>query len=246
MTFAPAALTVLAVIVAISPLATPRGRAVGLGEPGPGGRPGIRRHRERWFRRRRRPMVVSPEAIADWADRLSRHVRHGSSLHAAIRDAPPSDDALRRLSEPFRQRLDRGATVVDACDEWSDHLGENTAPRAELLVTFASVVGAAAAVGGSAAAPLDRVAAAMRRHVSDDLERGAQSAQARLSARVLTLVPLAVLALLLATDDDVREIVASPTGAATVAAGLAINAAGAFWMHRIAGGPLTLRHRGRP
>jgi tight adherence protein B len=76
-------------------------------------------------------------------------------------------------------------------------------------------------------------AVTMRQHVSDDLERGAQSAQATLSARVLTFVPVAVLALLLATDADVRTVIAGPTGATVISVGLALDAAGALWMRRI-------------
>ena len=82
----------------------------------------------------------------------------------------------------------------------------------------------------------------MRQRVSDELDRDAQSAQAKLSARVLTLVPLAVLALLLGTDADVRQVLTEPAGAATVGIGLALNAVGSWWMRRIVGaGPIGAR-----
>jgi tight adherence protein B len=84
--------------------------------------------------------------------------------------------------------------------------------------------------------PLERFAATMRQHVSDDLERAAQSAQAKMSARVLTAVPVVMLAVLVATDADVRNVLAEARGGGVVAAGLMLNAAGAWWMRRIAVG----------
>ena len=116
---------------------------------------------------------------------------------------------------------------------WAD---ENTAGNVDggsLLAAFAAMVGAAAHLGGSVSIPLERFAVVMRQRVSDELERSAQSAQAKLSARVLTMVPLAMLALLLVTDADVRRVVAAPAGAAVVGLGLALNTLGGWWMRRI-------------
>lgn len=106
---------------------------------------------------------------------------------------------------------------------------------AELLATMSAVLAATASLGGATAAPLDRFAVTMRQRASDDLERSAQSAQAKMSAKVLTSVPVAVLILLLLTDADVRSVLTSAAGGAVVAIGLGLNAAGAVWMRRIAG-----------
>ena len=75
----------------------------------------------------------------------------------------------------------------------------------------------------------------LRQRAADLDERSAQAAQARLSTHVMTAVPLLMLAALVATDGDVRSVVTSPTGAACIAAGLTLNAAGWWWMNRIVG-----------
>ena len=97
------------------------------------------------------------------------------------------------------------------------------------------MIAVSARLGGASAAPLHRAAAALRLRAVDDEERRSHSAQARLSAHVLTVVPLGMLGLLLTTDPDVRTVVGEPTGAACVATGLALNAAGWLWMRHTIG-----------
>ena len=144
-----------------------------------------------------------------------------------------SAKSLRERSRPVRHRLERGAGVADACDAWADEINLGNVDGGSLLAAFAAMVGAAAHLGGSVSTPLERFAAVMRQRVSDELERAAQSAQAKMSARVLTTVPLAVLLLLVLTDADVRRVVAEPAGATVVAVGLALNACGGWWMRHI-------------
>ena len=91
--------------------------------------------------------------------------------------------------------------------------------------------------GGPAATPLERAAATLRARDAIAAEQQAQCAQARLSARVLTLVPLALLVLLAITDHKVRSVITSPAGFAVVLLGGLLNATGALWMRRIIGRP---------
>jgi len=181
-----------------------------------------------------RRQSAEPAAIAAWADDIGRSIRHGSTLRAAIGSVVPDDHRLAEHSAVLRHLLDRGDGVREACDTWATHTTRLGVAGADLLTAFATVLAAAATLGGSAAAPIDRFAVAMRQRVSDDLERDANSAQARLSARVLTAVPLGVLVLLLVADREVRSVVTEPTGGAVVATGLALNALGARWMRHIA------------
>ena len=87
--------------------------------------------------------------------------------------------------------------------------------RARAGLAF-TVLRSCARFGGPAAAPLERAAATLRARDAVAAEQLAQSAQARLSARVLTLVPVALLALLAITDPKVRAAVATPAGLAVV------------------------------
>ena len=91
--------------------------------------------------------------------------------------------------------------------------------------------------GGPAAAPLERAAATLRAREAVAAEQQAQSAQARLSARVLTLVPIALLVMLAATDHKVRSAITTPAGIAVVTLGALLNTAGALWMRHIIGRP---------
>ena len=244
-------IVVIAVLVAFAVAVALTTLLVGNPTRRPGPRPGsgvaaTASPRGPWpIPRLRRPSrAIAPSALAAWADDLARALRHGSTLHAALTNTSPTDAAIEQRSASLRHWLGRGATVAEACDEWSDELSGDAQARSsgsgrsgdrlELLATMSAVLAAAASLGGSAAAPLDRLAVTMRQRASDDLERAAQSAQAQMSAKVLTSVPLAVLALLLATDADVRSVIASAAGGSAVAFGLALNTLGAFWMQRIA------------
>lgn len=181
-----------------------------------------------------RTATVDPAALARWADELARSLRHGSTLRNSLTTVLPDDPTITDLSEPVRHHLARGDDVSGACDTWAEVTNGLHVERAGLLTTFATLLAATSTLGGASAAPIDRFAATMRQRVADDLERGANSAQARLSARVLTAVPLAVLALLLSTDPDVRSVATGPVGSIVIAAGILLNAIGAWWMGRIA------------
>jgi tight adherence protein B len=198
-----------------------------------------RRRRQRAVSFRRRRSTVGAAVVGAWADEIARSLRHGSTLRAALATVVPDDEVLLEHTSPLRHRLDRGASVVDAADGWAGDINRLEVGGAELLAAFAAVVGASAQLGGSTSTPLERFAVTMRQRVSDDLERGAQSAQAKMSARVLTIVPLAVLALLLATDADVRRVLAEPRGALVLTVGLTLNAVGGWWMRRIVETPVT-------
>lgn len=177
--------------------------------------------------------TFGPADLATWIDDVSRSVRRGTTLRQTLVDVGPSTPSLAAATAPLRHRLDRGAGVVEATEAWGSTFGESDRRADRHLIAVAAVLSISSAVGGGASAPLDRLAAAMRQSAADDLERGAQSAQALISARVLTFVPIAMFALLLVIDGDVRAIVQTATGAALISCGLALNLVGGWWMKRI-------------
>ncbi|MDO8390446.1 MAG: type II secretion system F family protein [Actinomycetota bacterium] len=88
-------------------------------------------------------------------------------------------------------------------------------------------------LGGPVAATLDAAAALLRERLAIRAEATAHSAQARLSARVLTIVPLVFCAWNLATSASFRAAWLAPVGRVCAALGVACNALGWWWMRRI-------------
>jgi tight adherence protein B len=170
-----------------------------------------------------------PDEAAAWCDALARDLRGGSTLRHALATVIPGDGTTATRTEPLRLALDRGRSIADATATIGD-------PGTHLHLALA-VIAAASDVGGSTAPAIDRVATTLRQRAADRAERRAQAAQARLSAHVMTAVPLSMLGLLLATDDDVRAVTTTQAGATCLVAGLALNAGGWWWMRRIVESP---------
>ena len=169
---------------------------------------------------------LSDDDVAMWCDEVSRIVRSGASLATALRSASPAP-ALAQVVAPIGLALDRGDSVAGAARRVvADHSSVDLA---------LAVVRACAELGGPAAQPLDRAASTLRARAADLAERQVHSAQARLSAVVLTLLPGAALALLVATSEATRTAVMAPSGLTCVGAGAALNATGWWWMRRIIG-----------
>jgi tight adherence protein B len=176
---------------------------------------------------RRRPgAAAGARAVAAWCDDLARQVRSGVVLTHALATEEPAATWLRDRTADIRRRLERGSGVADAIDQHDDRPGEP-------LQLALEVIAIAAEVGGPAAAPLERTAAVLRQRAADLDERTVQAAQARLSAHVMTCLPLAILAVLVVTDDDVVAALGTPVGAACLVCGLLANQLGWWWMRRI-------------
>ena len=175
-------------------------------------------------RRARRPPTARD--VAEWCDDIVRHTRSGSSLREAVVTVPP-DPATARATAPLRQAIDRGASLTDATARVT-HAG----PHLGLAL---AVIATASRIGGPSAAAIDRTAVVLRERAADLDDRATHTAQARLSAHVMTAVPLLTLGLLMATDEDVLAVVTSTLGTLCLAAGLLLNTAGWWWMRRIIG-----------
>ena len=178
-------------------------------------------------RRMRRTSGVDPSELAQWCDALARAVRGGATLHHAVQTVRPPDAIAVRL-EPALLGLSRGGSLRAALASI-----EGGSPHLDLVLV---VLQACAQHGGPPAEPIDRAASALRQRAALAFERRTQSAQARMSAIVMTALPGALLSLLLVTSAPTRAALASGPGAASVLAGIGFNAAGWAWMRRLTAG----------
>ena len=176
---------------------------------------GVARWRSTSARRRAR-RDTGPIELARWCESVARAVRGGDGLTAALDRVHAPEPVTAQLQA--RRRLDGNTRV---------------APPTPDVALVLAVVTACLDHGGPAAEPLDRAAGVLRARAAERAERQVQSAQARLSATVLTWLPVVMLLVLLATSGATRRVVASPYGVVLVVAGGALNAAGWWWMRRI-------------
>jgi Flp pilus assembly protein TadB len=165
-------------------------------------------------RRRRSDTAVE---LARWCETIARAIRGGDTLRTALdRVAPP----------------EAHAEALGGLGRAGSRPGRSAGGDPDLAIVLA-VVTACLEHGGPAAEPLDRAAGVLRSRAAERAERRVQSAQARLSATVLTWLPIAVLGVMVVTSPAVRRVVVSPVGATVVTIGAIINVLGWWWMRRI-------------
>lgn len=180
-------------------------------------------------RRRRRRRAVDEVEVAAWCERVATGVRAGSSLTRAVIDADATTDPECRPFPGAGLALARGRRLAEALDA-------NPDDAAGAVALLAPVMVAAAELGGPAAGALDRVADTLLARAAEREERRTSSAQARLSAQVLTTLPFGVLAVLVVSEPSIRETLTTPAGMACVVVGSALNGLGWWWMRHVIGG----------
>jgi Flp pilus assembly protein TadB len=157
-------------------------------------------------------------------DAIARQVRSGSSLAAAIVDEVEGSPPLGAIAD----RLTDGGSLGEV-------LAELVPSDADLALAV-QALSATAHLGGPIAATLDEAAAVLRERAAARAERRAHSSQARLSARVLTIVPVGFAAWSAVASHSTREIYVSTfAGGICAFSGLALNVVGWQWMKRIIG-----------
>jgi tight adherence protein B len=185
----------------------------------------VARHRQRRTERRRLRRTQLPAAL----DRLATALRAGTSVPTALVEAgaamaPPIGPELVALG----REANAGRAVADVLDGWSarnDDAGTRLATTALILAT---------AVGGAPGKAVDGVAATLRERVDLADERRALASQARLSAVVLAAAPVGFAVLLGSADGRAASfLLGTPAGWFCMGAGLALDAAGAWWMARL-------------
>jgi tight adherence protein B len=169
-----------------------------------------------------------PQAL----DRLAASLRSGISLPTALTEAAtatptPLGDELAALAD----QATRGRPIAAALDDW---VRSHDDPATRLTATALVL---ATRVGSAPARAVDGVAATLRERQDLAAERRALSTQARTSAMVLAAAPIVFAAALTAGDTAAAHfLLTQPAGWTCLTIGLALDAAGAWWMSRLTRG----------
>ena len=131
----------------------------------------------------------TPPTITDFLDAIARDVRSGFSLASSFVQCSDQQSDDNHWSQPVAQQCLRGVVLADA-------LVECALPTWTPEIRFASRTLAVASAGGAGVAPaLEHSASVLREQQALMLDRDVQAAQAQLSTKVLTWLPIAVFAL---------------------------------------------------
>ena len=168
--------------------------------------------------RQKRPLR-SPTTVhwADLLDAIAAEVRSGHSLSVGYTIAMERAEVHGDVLRPGCAFAALATSVSQQPDE--------------ALVLHALTT--AASLGGHTAATLQAAAGVLRERAAVRDEATAQSAQARLSARVLTAVPVLFAAWSALTSSSFRTALVSPFGAVAAALGVLGNLAGWAWMRHL-------------
>ncbi|HKA04994.1 MAG TPA: type II secretion system F family protein [Acidimicrobiales bacterium] len=193
-----------------------------------GAAPALRVRWAGWLGRRRQHRTFA-DALPVVLEDVARAVRSGSTLrHACAEAASTGTDPLRTELAAVVERAERGQPLGGAVVDWSR---QHASPDVRLA---GAALALAAAAGGSPARAVDGAAATLRERRAVAGEVRAHSAQARLSAIVIGVLPLAFLTWALAADGRTAAfLVADPIGWACLVAGVVLEVLGALWMRRI-------------
>lgn len=169
-------------------------------------------------------------ALPAWLDACVRAARSGATLRDALHDGATTvtSPALRAQLAPFLAAIDADGGLATALDELDDHSAS--------MATLQRVLRLAVSVGGPSAPALDAVATTLHERAALGRELRALSASARASAMVMALAPMAFAALASLIDPRVGSFFVSVPGVVCLVVGLALEAAGAWWMVSIVRG----------
>ena len=178
--------------------------------------------------RRRRAQRLE-EAVPVALEAVARSLRSGAGLRHALSEAAAHGPvALRADLASVVTRTERGEALVDALEGWA---ARRPSPGVRLAVAALCL---GAETGGAQARAVDGVATTLRQRLAAAAEARALAAQARASAAVIALAPIAFCVLASSTDPRVATFLfRSPLGFAVLAAGIALDVVGAWWMARL-------------
>ncbi len=163
---------------------------------------------------------------------IARSLRSGASVSTALREASTGETLAAADLAAVLRAADQGVPMADALDGWARR---RSTPGIRLTVGALAV---AVRSGGSPARALDGVAATLRSRNEVEREVRALATQARASAAVMAVAPVAFALLgVLGDHRTATFLLGTAGGLACLVAGLALDVAGAWWMARIARGP---------
>lgn len=157
---------------------------------------------------------------ADWAvllDSIAAGVRAGHSLHESF-------DRALATGRPQGRAITASSRLLDV-----PHLASVDADEAVVLQTMS----VALSLGGPTAAVLQSGATLLRERATVRAEAAAHAAQARLSAKVMTAVPIVFATWGAASSPSFRHSLLHPFGAFAASVGLLLNGVGWWWMRRV-------------
>jgi tight adherence protein B len=180
-------------------------------------------------RRNRRREIATQDRLAEAVSLVASAMRSGRSLHQAIELAATDLDPL--LGSTFRRLADRtglGDAMDESIDAWARDVG---GPDARLV---AGVLKLHRRTGGSLAASLENLAGTLRDRRASARELGSLTAQARLSATIIGLLPIGFFLFLSAiARRDLEAAYETPTGVAAIGFGLALQGAAYVWIRHL-------------
>jgi len=179
--------------------------------------------RRRRARRRERQMQ---EHLAEAVALIATAVRSGRSLLQAIElSADELDPPLRETLQRLVDRTELGDPMDEAIDGWAAEVGS---PDARLV---AGVLKLHRRTGGSLSATLEDLADTLRSRRGAAREIESLTAQARLSATILALLPIGFfLFLSVVARDDLDAAYETPAGVAAIGLGFALQGAAYLWI----------------
>lgn len=180
-------------------------------------------------RRNRRRERLTQERLAEAVSLMASAMRSGRSLHQAIELAATDLDPL--LGSTFRRLADRtelGDPMEGSIAAWARDVG---GADARLV---AGVLKLHRRTGGSVAASLESLAGTLRQRRASARELESLTAQARLSATILGLLPIGFfLFLSVIARRDLEAAYETPAGVAAIGLGFALQAAAYVWIRQL-------------
>jgi Flp pilus assembly protein TadB len=174
-----------------------------------------------------RARQVIDRTVLTLLESIIRQLRSGTSLRAAV--AAASGDSADPIDRALASSLGDGVALTTAIDTW---MSDGAASR----VLVGTALRLAAESGGAVASVLDGVAESIRDRRHLDREVTALASQARASAMVLIVAPIAFAILMATVDPRVARLqFGSPLGWCCCIVGLLLDLAGGFWMSRMIG-----------